>query len=956
MAVEIGLSAALNAGRFDVGWYAGRIYGLLAASLLLIVLLIENGRHYARLARIEGKYRGLLEAAPDGMVVVNQDGEIVLLNIRAEEQFGYSRDELVGQQVENIIPEGFAERLLADGRRTAAEALAQQIGMGIELYGRRRDGVRFPIEIMLSPLESAEGVLVTAAIRDISVRKDAEKHLAQMEGRYRGLLEAAPDAMVVVNQHDEIVLLNLRAEEQFGYSRDELLGQKVENIIPEGFAERLLADGRRTAAEALAQQIGMGIELYGRRRDGAEFPIEIMLSPLESTDGVLITAAIRDISVRRDAEERLAQMEGRYRGLLEAAPDAMVVVNQDGEIVLLNIRAEEQFGYSRDELLGQKVENIIPEGFAERLIADGRRTAAEALAQQIGMGIELHGRRKDGGEFPIEIMLSPLDSTEGVLVTAAVRDISVRKATQAALHESQERLERAQAIAGLGSWELDLVTGCYIWSKELYRIRGFLPGEFEPNVDNVADYMHPDDDPSTRHWLADLAAGHAPATCEARIIRPNGDVRLLRVEGRPVADADSVIRHLAGTMQDITERRLIEQQLAQAQKMEAIGNLTGGMAHDFNNGLGVIIGNLDLLERLVKADRTATELCDEAREGALRCAERIRLMLAFARRQPLHPQQTDVNALIETTAKPLGRGLGGNITLTQHLAKALWPVMADPAQLEAALTNLVNNARDAMPNGGRLDITTKVAELDAHYVALHPEVKLGEYVLIEVSDTGAGIAPEILGRIFEPFFTTKESEQGTGLGLSMTFGFVKQSNGHLTVYSELGRGSTFRIYLPRAHLSGTPAAAPVAHRLPVVGGSETVLVVEDNARLRRAATRQLVALGYQVREAEHAEAALVILCSGVRVDLLFTDLVMPGTMDGLDLAQRATRLRGDLKILLTSGFPGVRGADQRMAACPFSLLNKPYRHDDLAWAVRKALDSDDDEALVPAMDPFLRSE
>jgi PAS domain S-box-containing protein len=377
------------------------------------------------------------------MVVVNQAGEIVLLNVRAEKQFGYSRDELIGQQVKNIIPEGFAERLIADGTRSAAEALAQQIGTGIELIARRKDGSEFPIEIMLSPLGNAEGILVTAAIRDISMRKDAETHLAQMEGRYRGLLEAAPDAMVVVNPAGEIVLLNVQAEKQFGYNRDELVGQQVKNIIPEGFAERLIADGTRSAAEALAQQIGTGIELNGRRRDGSEFPIEIMLSPLESAEGVLVTAAIRNITTRRDAETHLAQMESRYRGLLEAAPDAMVVVNPAGEIVLLNVQAEKQFGYHRDELLGQKVKNIIPEGFAERLIADGTRSAAEALAQQIGTGIELNGRRKNGSEFPIEIMLSPLENAEGVLVTAAIRNITERKISEEHLVKTVGELKRS---------------------------------------------------------------------------------------------------------------------------------------------------------------------------------------------------------------------------------------------------------------------------------------------------------------------------------------------------------------------------------------------------------------------------------------------------------------------------------------------------------------------------------
>jgi PAS domain S-box-containing protein len=418
---------------------------LVTAAIRDISVRREAEKH---LARMEGRYRGLLEAAPDAMVVVNTRGEIVLLNVQAEKQFGYSRDELIGQQVKNIIPEGFAERLIADDLRSAEDALAQKIGTGIELTARRKDGSEFPIEIMLSPLESAEGILVTAAIRDISVRREAEKHLARMEGRYRGLLEAAPDAMVVVNTGGEIVLLNVQAEKQFGYSRDELIGQQVKNIIPEGFAERLIADDLRSAEDALAQQIGTGIELTALRKDGSEFPIEIMLSPLESAEGILVTAAIRDISVRKASERHLARMEGRYRGLLEAAPDAMVVVNPTGEIVLLNAQAESQFGYSRDELIGQKVTNIIPEGFAERLVADALRSDEDALAQQIGTGIELTALRKNGTEFPIELMLSPLESAEGILVTAAIRDITARRLAEAHLLEKVDELNRSNVELG----------------------------------------------------------------------------------------------------------------------------------------------------------------------------------------------------------------------------------------------------------------------------------------------------------------------------------------------------------------------------------------------------------------------------------------------------------------------------------------------------------------------------
>jgi PAS domain S-box-containing protein len=256
-------------------------------------------------------------------------------------------------------------------------------------------------------------------------------------------LEAAPDAMVVVDEGGSIVLVNLQAEKQFGYSRDRLVGRKVTEIIPSGFAERIIADGSRSSAEALAQNMGTGIELVALRRDGSMFPIEIMLSPLRSPEGVLVTAAIRDISARKADEESMRRAEQRYRGLLEAAPDPMVVVSQSGEIVLLNVQAETQFGYRRDELVGRKVTDIIPVGFAERLVADKLRSPEEALAQEIGAGIELVALRRDGSQFPIEIMLSPLESADGVLVTAAIRDISVRKAAEAELFGKMAELRKS---------------------------------------------------------------------------------------------------------------------------------------------------------------------------------------------------------------------------------------------------------------------------------------------------------------------------------------------------------------------------------------------------------------------------------------------------------------------------------------------------------------------------------
>jgi PAS domain S-box-containing protein len=395
------------------------------------------------------RYRGLLEAAPDAMVVVNQDGGIVLLNVQAEKQFGYQRDELLGQKITRIIPEGFAERLIADGTRTAAEALAQQIGMGIELSGRRKDGSEFPIEIMLSPLESAEGILVTAAIRNISVRKQAEKQLAQTEGgrrlmedslreseeRYRLLLDGIQSyAIFAMDPGGRVTSWNAGAQRIKGYTADEIIGHNFSCFFPPedielGRPEEIL---RITAANGHHEEQGMRV-----RKDGSRFSASLTFTALRDPSGNLLgfSEFSHDLSESKESE-------AKYRGLLEAAPDAMVIVDEAGDIVLLNLQAEKQFGYRRDELLGQKLTRIIPEGFAERLIADGTRTAAEALAQQIGMGIELYGRRRDGREFPIEIMLSPLESAQGILVTAAIRNITVRKEAEKNLLRTAEELKQ----------------------------------------------------------------------------------------------------------------------------------------------------------------------------------------------------------------------------------------------------------------------------------------------------------------------------------------------------------------------------------------------------------------------------------------------------------------------------------------------------------------------------------
>ena len=515
-----------------------------------------------------------------------------------------------------------------------------------------------------------------------------------------------------------------------------------------------------------------------------------------------------DMLKRRKRETR-QESEARYRGLLEAAPDAMVAVNGAGDIVLLNLQAERQFGFQRDELVGQPVTSIIPEGFAERLIADDLRSAADALAQQIGTGLELIGRRNDGTEFPIEIMLSPLGSAEGILVTAAIRDISVRRA--------------------------------------------------------------------------------------------------------------------------------VEAQLLQAQKLESVGQLAAGMAHDFNNLLTAIHGYAELLGQALPGDDPRRADLDEILRAADRAAELTRQLIAFSRRQILRPRVLDPAEVVEGIVPMLRRLMGEHIALVTHKEPDLGYVKADPSQLEQVILNLAVNARDAMPDGGEFTIETANVELDAEYARLHPEVSPGRYVLLSFTDTGVGMGPETEARAFEPFFTTKEPGNGTGLGLPTVYGIVKQSSGSIYLYTEPGRGTAFKIYLPRVEEEATAVTEAITVGSATTG-TETILLVEDNTAVRAFARRVLEAQGYTILEAASGAAALTLAASRIgSLDMLVTDVVMPG-MQGHQLADRLWADRPDMPVLYISGFTESSVMSDGISRREVAFLPKPFTAEALGRAVRDAID------------------
>jgi PAS domain S-box-containing protein len=505
----------------------------------------------------------------------------------------------------------------------------------------------------------------------------------------------------------------------------------------------------------------------------------------------------------------------------------------------------------------------------------------------------------------------------------------------------RRRNEQILASAGEGIYGLDLEGRVTFINPAGARTLGYAADELSGQPMHAkCHHSHADGSPfpqSDCPIYAALRDGLAHAKGDDTMWRKDGSAVSVEYVSTPMRDEQGRIEGAVVVFRDITEQKADRARLAQAQKMDAVGQLTGGMAHDFNNLLGVVIGNLDLAAERLKDDQKTRGLVDAALSGALSGADLIKKLLAFSRRQTLAPETVDLNGRIEDLLGMLKRTLSENITIKTALAPGLPPVLVDPTQFDTAILNLAVNARDAMPGGGELRIETASRHLDADYAATHAEVAAGDYAMVAISDTGAGMPAEALARAFEPFFTTKETGKGTGLGLAMVHGFVKQSGGHASIYSEVGHGTTVRLYFPASKEADAAAPKGPAAEPAHAAGGETVLVVEDREDLRAAAVAMLRRLGYRTIEAGTGAAALAILEGGAKVDLVFTDIVMPGGMSGLDLVHeiRASGLK--VPVVVTSGYASPHVLREQAQKLGLPTLAKPYRIAELAQKLRAAL-------------------
>jgi PAS domain S-box-containing protein len=635
-------------------------------------------------------------------------------------------------------------------------------------------------------------------------------------------------------------------------------------------------------------------------------------------------------ALNRDAEER--------RRLFETSLDLILVTDRKGIVTRVSPSSLEIVGYRPDEMVGRSGAEFIYEADLEatktemRLARKGRQTR----------NFETRYVHKDGRA--VSLAWSGVWSEPEQKHFFFGRDMTERNAAEKKLEKARaffdaiiESLPAMLLVRTVADGKVVLV------NSAAEQLLGYDRSEI---IGKTAIDLLPHQE-ARNVLLQDeqtLLMGKAVENEYTLTTRKLG-VRRVRMKGFPLLEEQGNTQYIVTFAEDVTVQRQTEDQLFQAQKMEAVGQLTGGLAHDFNNLLAVIIGNLDIMAELLPSAPEHAELGAAALEAALSGAELTRRLLAFARRQPLKPEEVDANELVSGITKLLARTLGENIKITLDLDPATKPVFVDRVQLETAIANLANNARDAMPAGGQLFVATRNGHLDLDYIEKHPEVQSGEYVTIEISDTGQGMAPEIVERIFEPFYTTKGVGKGTGLGLSMVFGFLKQSAGHISVYSEPGLGTTFRLYLQPTP-SGSPAnvvveAPPLQ---PDYENEETVLVVEDNSSLRTVVVKQLEVIGLRVLEAENAQVALEVLKHEPWVDLVFTDVVLPGNMDGYALAGAIKENYPNLKIVMTSGFPGMRFNETELAN-GLPLLSKPYRKQDLVRMVREVLDERSTTAL-----------
>ena len=649
----------------------------------------------------------------------------------------------------------------------------------------------------------------------------------------------------------------------------------------------------------------------------------------------------QEIADRERAERAKAEGDAMFRAVFETSTDALLVIDADTIVYYANPAVEVIFGYPVEEVIGADLSKLQPPHLRAPHRAALQRYIETGERHLNWRATEIAGLHRDGHEIQIEISFNHLKLAGRDLFVGFVRDITERKQREAErVAHMQENMRLSAAVAATKSGvvitdETQPGRPIVYVNPAFSAITGY---SLEEALGTSRFLRGPDTDPAALKAIEEAIAEGRDLSIDILYYRKNGEPFWSQLSLSPIFDADHRVTHYVWVQNDVTESRLLEDKLRQSQKMDTIGQLTGGVAHDFNNLLAVIIGNLELLAEKDIDANDERNLLQPALRAALSGAELTGRLLAFSRRQPLKPVTLDLNETVTQLKPLLRRTLGETIDLQILPHPDIAHCYADASQLENALLNLVINARDAMPKGGRIVVEMENASLDERYAAANVDVTAGDYVLISVSDDGIGMDADTCKRAFEPFFTTKDVGKSTGLGLSMVYGFVKQSGGHVAIYSEPGHGTTVKLFLPRASAGGAPSSSEeTAGGAPLVPLGGIVVIVEDQPDVRQIARRQFEDIGFMVLEAGTAKEAMEVFARHAKVDLLFTDIMLPGGMLGPELAAELRRQRPDLKILFASGYSEKLAMRPGGIAPDEHLLSKPYRKKELEQMVRRIM-------------------
>ncbi|MES3008609.1 MAG: PAS domain-containing protein [Pseudomonadota bacterium] len=701
--------------------------------------------------------------------------------------------------------------------------------------------------------------------------------------------------------------------------------------------ERILRSFRRCRDHGVPYDEEMQLNLP----DGRRLWIRALGRPVYDPSGrvIQVQGAMQDLTWAKQLTEVINETEQRFQQLANALPLIIWTATPNGRVDFASKALAEFTGMPNHDLLSaQQWMEIVHEDDRERRMA----TWLAGLESSQEYSQEFRFRTASGEFRWLLVYARPMKDNHGKVLKwyGTAIDVHDSHMLQEDLKRSEQRLTYLVKATSDAIWDWNPNTRELWWSDSLYEMFGYRAEDMGTTGDFWAQCVHPEDRARVVPSIMQAAKGDAGEwRAEYRFQRKDGSYAWVSDRSIVLRDANGKALRLVGGLSDITARKSLEEQLQQTDRLRAVGQLTGGVAHDFNNLLTVIMGNSELLMDELATQQRLVSIATMIRDAAQRGAELTQRLLAFARRQALEPKVVNVKQLIDSMEGLLRRTLSAQIDIELVHAGGLWRALIDPAQLEGALLNLSLNARDAMQEGGRLTIETANMHLDQSYAERHPDVLPGQYVMIAVSDTGTGIQPQHLDKIFDPFFTTKGLGHGTGLGLSMVYGFVKQSNGHIKIYSELGQGTTVRIYLPRAQ-----GEMDERHERPPIvrasGGSERILLVEDDDLVREYVEGQLRGLGYRVTTTTNASEALEQLRSTAEIDLLFTDVMMPGEMNGRQLAEVAIALRPGLKVLYTSGYTENAIVHHGRLDPGVQLLSKPYRRDELAQKLRSVLKLD----------------